>query len=364
MSTRARSRVRTRAGRTASVLLAVLALLLGTTSCVGTEEPLRVTAWFEDTAGLFVDNDVAVRGVPIGRVAEITPRGEVVEVVLELDPQTSLPADVAAVIANRSVATDRYVELTPAQGEGPRLADGDVIDVERTRSPVEFDDLLATLEEVAGGLSGERPAGAIRRLLEVGARTLAGTGETANDTIAAFASAARGLAGNREALTGTVTELDRLTGALAADDAVVRQFMVSVSDATDLLADERERLGGSLRALSGALRALADFVERHRSQLRSSVTGLSAVLDSLLEHQAELAETVEVLPLTMRNVGDAIGTEGPYKDRLNIRLPPTYLVPENHLAREICDALPVRVCALLGTSPTLQQVLEALGGAG
>lgn len=363
MSTRPTTRPSTQARRRAAVLLALLSVLAAATGCVGREDPMEVTAYFEDTAGLFVDNDVAVRGVPVGRVASITPQGEVVEVVLELEPGISVPADVAAVIANRSVATDRYVELTPPVAEGPRLADGDVIDLERTRTPVEFDDLLATLEEVATGLSGERPAGAIRRLLATGAQTLRGTGETTNETIASFAEAMRGLSGNRGALTGTIVELDRLTGALAADDRVVREFMTSVSDATDLLADERDALRASLRALAAALATLETFVEDNREGLRSTLTGLTEVTESLLEHQEQLIETVEVLPLTMRNVGDAIGTEGPYADRLNIRLPPTYLAPENHVVREICAALPVPLCPLIGPSPTLQQLLEALGGA-
>lgn len=347
--------------RRVGIVAGVLAFLVTTTGCLPRSAPMEVTAWFDDVAGLFVDNDVAVRGVAVGRVSEITPRGDLVEVTLELGPDTSVPADAAAVIANRSVATDRYVELTPADPAGPRLADGDVIGVDRTRNPVEFDDLLATLEEVTTGLSGKKPAGAIRRLMATSADTLEGTGSTFNETIGSLAGAMEGLSGNREALTGTVGELDRLTGALARNDDTVREFMTSVSDAADLLADERHNMGASLRALSSALEELSSFVREHRGGLRSSLTGLTRVTDSLLEHQEELAELVEVLPLTMRNVGDAIGKEGPYEDRLNVRLPPTYLVPENQLVREVCDALPVPLCPLVGTSPTLAQLFEALG---
>lgn len=350
--------------RRVGVVAGVLALLATTAGCLPRSSPMEVTAWFDDVAGLFVDNDVAVRGVPVGRVSKIAPRGDLVEVTLELDPDTSVPADAAAVIANRSVATDRYVELTPADPEGPRLGDGDVIDVERTRNPVEFDELLATLEEVTTGLSGKRPAGAIRRLMATSAETLRGTGTTFNDTVGSLAGAMEGLSGNREVLTGTVSEMDRLTAALAGNDETVREFMTSVSDAADMLADERDNMGESLRALSSALEALSVFVRENRTALRSSLTGLTKVTDSLLKHQKELAEVVEVLPLTMRNVGDAIGKEGPYKDRLNVRLPPTYLVPENQLAREVCDALPVPLCALVGTSPTLEQLFDVLGGGG
>ena len=347
--------------RVLAVLVAGALLLAG--ACVpGSSSTMTVTAWFDDVAGLFVGNDVAVRGVPVGSVTAIEPRGDLVEVTLVVESDLPVPATAGAVIANRSVATDRYVELTPPSGDGEPLADGDVIPVERTRAPVEFDDLLASLETLSTGLAGERPAGALRRLLEVGADVAEGNGSLANETVRRLSEALAGLAGNREELVGTVEGLDGLTAALADNDDAVRAFIVSVSDAADLLADERADLGASIRALSDALEALARFVRRHRDDLGSSLRGLTEVTDSLLEHQDSLVEVVEVLPLTMRNIGDAIGTEGPYEDRLDIRLPATYLLPENAIVREVCDALPIRLCPLIGTSPSLEDLFELIGG--
>ena len=122
-------------------LVAVLVLLA--TGCVPDAvrgEKITVTAYFADSAGLFVGNDVGVLGVPIGKVTDIEPDGDRVKVTMEIDADRAVPADAGAVVVARSVATDRYVELTPVYDGGEKLTDGAEIDVERTASPVDFDE--------------------------------------------------------------------------------------------------------------------------------------------------------------------------------------------------------------------------------
>lgn len=345
------------------VLAAVLAPLLLLAGCNPlAADPIRVTAELDDAAGLFVGNDVGILGVPVGSVTAITPRGGVVEVELEIDAGTDLPASAGAVVVARSIATDRYVELTPAFDDGPRLEDGDRIPLERTRTPVEFDEVLASLEQLSDGLSGtDGDADSLRRVLAASARALDGRGADANATLEQLAEAAGGLAEHRGELTGTIEGLDDLTALLAANEQVVDGFLTSVADATDLLADERHRFGRSLTALSGALRSLASFVEDNRGALRGSLRGLTRVTENLLVHQAELAEAVEVAPLTFENIGNAVGED----DRLDVRLPPRHLSPVPELTDLLCDGVaPDGACDELGTAPDVADLLEALLGVG
>ena len=109
-------------------LLVVLATLVGLSGCTpvlgGT---MTVTALMADSAGLFVGNDVGVLGVPVGKVTSIKPEGTHVRVTMSIDSDQPVPADAGAVVVARSVATDRYVELTPVYHSGPRMKDGAVI---------------------------------------------------------------------------------------------------------------------------------------------------------------------------------------------------------------------------------------------
>ncbi|WP_121258898.1 MCE family protein [Nocardioides ferulae] len=347
------------------LLVPVLALLLGTAGCnpLGSDA-MQITVELDDSAGLFVGNDVGVLGVPVGEVTAITPRGAHVEVELEVDADADLPADAGAVVVARSVATDRYVELTPAFGDGPRLEDGDRIPLDRTRTPVEFDEVLASLDGFSTGLAGpDGDARSLRRLLSTSADALSGHGADANRTVRQLAAAMGDLSGHGDDLVGTIDGLDQLTALVAANDEVVDQLLTSVADASDLLADERHAFGRSLSSLSRALRTLAAFVGENRGalrgSLRGSLRGLTRVTRNLLVHQADLAEAVEVAPLTFENIGNAIGDD----DRLDVRLPLRHLSPSHELTDALCDdVLPPGVCDELGTSPDLGDLLGALLG--
>ncbi|WP_161962290.1 MCE family protein [Nocardioides speluncae] len=319
----------------------------------------KITAEFRDSAGLFVGNDVGVLGVPVGEITSIEPAGEVVKVELKVDGDISIPASAGAVVVARSVATDRYIELTPVYAEGPRMKSGATIPLDRTRAPVEFDEALATLADITKGLKGEDgEAATLRRLLEAGATNLRGRGADINDTIDNLTIAAEGLADNRGEITGTVDDLDALVTLLATNKTVVDEFITSITDTTDLFADESQNFGRSLKALQKALRTLARFVRDNRKEIRSTTVGVGRLADRLLTHQADLEETLEVLPLTVKNIGDAVNPE---TNRLNSKLPLQYISPIQPITEPICELLP-DICAQLGTSPDLAALLDALTG--
>ena len=172
---------------------------------------ITVTAYFPDTSGLFVGNDVGILGVTVGKITDIDPEGERVKVTLEVDDEHDVPADVGAVVVARSVATDRYVELTPVYDSGPTLGDGDVIPVERTRTPVDFDQVLGALNTFATGIAGSgKSKKAIRRLINSGARALDGRGQLVSDTVTDLADAVGSVSGQREDLSATIRSLDTL----------------------------------------------------------------------------------------------------------------------------------------------------------
>ncbi len=336
------------------------AVLLPLPACLPLgDDALTVTVQLEDTAGLFVGNDVGVLGVSVGEITDIEPAGSHVKVTLSIDADVPVPADAGAVVVARSVATDRYLELTPRYESGPRMADDAVIPMERTKTPAEFDDVLASLDELSTGLSGPDGDGkGLRRMLSAAADTLDGRGAELNQTVTALADASQGLAGNSDEIASTIGSLDRLTGLLAEDREAVDQLLVSMTDATDMFSDERHRFGKALTSLSRALRSLARFVAENRSELRGSLKGLTTVTDNLLRHQGELAEVMEVGPLTLGNIGDAIGKD----DRLHVKLPLQHLSPAREVTDEICAALPF-VCEELGVAPSLPDLIRNLIGA-
>ena len=136
----------------ATLVTALMTLQLGG-CCLVDGGSRTVTVMFADTAGLFEGNDVGVLGVRVGKVTEIEPDGDAVRVTLTIDdPDVRFPERANAAVVARSVATDRYVEVTPVYAGGPQLRDGATIPLDRTVTPVDFDQVLASVDKLGRGL--------------------------------------------------------------------------------------------------------------------------------------------------------------------------------------------------------------------
>ncbi|WP_241837896.1 MCE family protein [Streptomyces sp. CB03234] len=270
-------------------------------------EPVRVTAYFPRTVGIYPGSDVRVLGVRIGEVKEITPLGERVRVVLEYDAGRKVPADAKAAIINSSVVSDRYVQLLPVYRKGPALGDGDVIPEERTAVPVELDRVFDSLHTTSEALGprGANKEGSLARLLGVSADNLEGQGENLHRTVEDLSLAVTTLADGRQDLFGTVRNLQVFTAALAADDKSVRSFNDSLAKVADQLAAERKDLAAALRHLGVALADVSEFVRNNKKSLSTNVEGLAEVTKVLVTQRAALAEVLEVAPAGLSNLQNA-----------------------------------------------------------
>ncbi len=308
---------------------------------------MEVVAYFEDSAGLFVGNDVGILGVVVGKVKSIEPDGEQVKVTMEIDDEYEVPADAGAVVVARSVATDRYVELTPVYSKGPTLEDGDEISIERTRAPVDFDQVLASLNEFATGIAGSKKATrAIERFINQGTSALKGNGPLINQTIHALQEGVNGIHAQRDNIASTLRSLDVLLAAVSANESTAREFIRQVTDAADLLADERQNFATALRSLDDAVTIVARFAVDNREQIVEALDGSTRLMKTILEKQRNLTEILRVMPLTLQNLQRArIG------DRIPVTFDPVVLTPLGGTLNEICDQLPPAICQLIGTDP-------------
>jgi phospholipid/cholesterol/gamma-HCH transport system substrate-binding protein len=286
------------------VVAAALTALLATGSCgLPGEDMITVTAHFTDSVGLFEGNNVDVLGVPVGKVTDVTPKGDRVEIRMKLPKDMAIPATAGALIIPPTVITDRYIELTPAYTGGPALADGAVIPLERTRTPVEFDRIIRAIDDLANSLTAdEATTGAIRDALGVAAQNLAGNGADVRRSIEGLSEAVGTLSANRDDLIGLVKSLDTLTATFARNDATVRQFSRNVTDATAVLAASGPELQKTIAALTTALTEVGDFVARNKKLARNGVVALTDVLETLNKHRSDVAEALDVLPLTFQNL--------------------------------------------------------------
>ena len=267
--------------RTKLQLLAFLAISLLTMSYlsftyVGLDRLLLgsgydVAADFEDSGGIFVNAEVTYRGVSVGRVSDMELTDDGVRVVMTIEPDAEpIPADAAAVVANRSAVGEQYVDLRPERDDGPFLEEGAVIPRDRTSIPIPVEQLLLNVDQLANSIDkdnlrivvdelGRAFAGSgddLGRLIDNGDLLLARAeqslpqtlrlitdGQTVLDTQVDSRSAIRAWARDLRAVTDTLVELD----------PEFREIVVNAPDAgvalERLIRDAGPGLGGLVRNL-------------------------------------------------------------------------------------------------------------------
>jgi phospholipid/cholesterol/gamma-HCH transport system substrate-binding protein len=333
----------------------VVAMLIGTRTPAGTE----ITLHFTDTTGLYVGNDVEVIGVPVGTVTAIEPRGTSVEVTARLDDDVPIAADTGAVIMQSALVTDRFVELTTPWTAGPRLEAGATIGLDRTRSPVNVDDIVGAVDELVVALQDTADGSTVGDLLAVSAQRLDGQGARIADTIDAAAAAlgtVDALGDDALAVTG---DLEVLVGMLAERDTAVQQLAASVADASTVLASQRQDLTATLTALQSLTATAGQIVTETQGLVVSDLDRATDVLATLADRTAEIGQTYDVLPLVAENLTRAYD---PDLRRTRIRVDVRNTGPFSPVARtDLCVLLLTTDCDLL-TNTSGTGILDPLLG--
>jgi phospholipid/cholesterol/gamma-HCH transport system substrate-binding protein len=264
----------------------------------------RYTAVFTGVVGLYEDNDVRVLGVKVGHVDVVEPQGDLVRVEMLVDRDIRIPSTAKAVIVAPSLVSDRYVQFTPAYTGGPQMAEGTVLPRERTATPLEVDDLYASLNRVSTtlGPNGANKNGALSDLLNTLAKNSKGNGKALHDTITQLGQLGETLSGSDEDLFATVDNLQKFTSALADSDDAVNEFNEQAADVSRFLADERGDLAAAVQQLGIALGAVQQFINTNRAHLKSNVDKLASVTNVLVDQRAALSEVLDVAPVALSNI--------------------------------------------------------------
>ncbi|GFG68707.1 MCE family protein [Mycolicibacter senuensis] len=272
---------------------------------------IRVTAQFEDAVGLYTGNGVSVLGMDVGKVTSITPKGGYVEVKLAIDASVDIPADVEAVTVSSSVLTDRHVELTPAYTGGPKLRNGDVLSLERTRTPVEFERTLAMMHKLGSALRGdENNQGPLGEFVALGSKITVGNGPDLKATLGRLSEAlqvgADKGAHSKKAIQAIITGVAELSEAASRNDAALREFGSYIHQLSDILAAENLGGGNTGAKINRLLAETSRLLEGNSERLRDAFTAVRTVATTLTDNERDLREILDVGPLFIDNFYNVI----------------------------------------------------------
>lgn len=297
-------------GRLLTNLIAVLVLGVVMVGWVVTQiinagvgAPFTVTADFAASGGVFTNQEVTYRGVVVGRIGALALNDDGVDIQLLIDPDWSgrIPTDVMAAVQSKSAVGEQFVNLTPLSDAGPTLEDGDVIARELTALPVDFQDLLRSLEKVLADVPPEQT----RRLIENLALGLEGRSQDISRIIASLGTLAEGFASvapEQRRLLQTSTEAG--TAFLATKD----EFAAALSAADDVLegiGDEPEELRRLFAANDRFAREGIALLARRGDDLAGGIGALADLMTFQRSEGAAIARSLEYVPQFLHAVEDA-----------------------------------------------------------
>ncbi len=97
---------------------------------------ISVRVLLPESGGLLTNQDVTLRGIPIGRVTSINLTGKGVEAVAAINASVRIPRDSPVRVSGLSAAGEQYLDFRPQHSGGPYLADGTVISEHQAAVPV------------------------------------------------------------------------------------------------------------------------------------------------------------------------------------------------------------------------------------
>jgi phospholipid/cholesterol/gamma-HCH transport system substrate-binding protein len=263
----------------------------------------HLVAYFDNSNGIFVGDEVRIVGVPVGKIDKIEPEPLRVKISFWLDHQYSVPADAKAVILSPSLVTSRAIQLTPPYSGGPVMADNATIPQERTAVPVEFDDFRQQLKKLNDALQPTKPGGVspLGALVDTTADNLRGQGSAIRDTIIKLSQAISALGDHSNDLFSTLKNLSILVSALHGSADLLAQLNQNLASVTNLVANDPHEVGNAVRDLGDLAGQLKAFVNDNRESLGTTADKLASVSQALHDSIPDIKDALHVAPNTLQN---------------------------------------------------------------
>src|SRR4051812_40150957 len=102
---------------------------------------------FREATTLAEQAEVRISGVPVGKVQKKQLDGRFTEAVLNIESRYApLPADTHAILRQKTLLGETYVELTPGHRDGPKIPDNGTLPQGQVGQTVQLDEIFRTFD--------------------------------------------------------------------------------------------------------------------------------------------------------------------------------------------------------------------------
>jgi phospholipid/cholesterol/gamma-HCH transport system substrate-binding protein len=298
--------MKTRNARIGLAVVLVLALVGGmvvAARSLSTMDRTHITAYFDNSNGLFRGDEVRILGVPVGAIDAIEPEANRVKISFWVDDTVKVPADVRAAILSPQLVTARAIQLTPAYSGGPVMRSGAVIPQARTAVPLEWDDLRAQLDKLTAALQPTQPGGVstLGAFINTAADNLRGQGANIRDAIIKMSQAFSILGDHSSDIFSTIKNLSVVVSALHDSSGLLRQLNGNLASVTALLANDPDEVGHAISDLNNVVADTTSFIADNREALGTTTDKLSSISKAVGDSLDDIKQTLHVAPTSFQN---------------------------------------------------------------
>ena len=271
----------------------------------------QISAEFNQAENLGSQADVRISGVNVGKVIRVglDRRTGLTRAVMEIDPQFApRPANTRAILREKTLLGETYVELSPGSSTGPKLADGGTLPRGQIAPTVQLDQILSTFDPATRQ--------AFETWMQQQGMALTGRGQDLNAALAQlypFATnvdSVLAVLGRDSAATSTLlSDGGQVLAAVTRSPAALQQLVNNANTTFSATAAQAVALAATIRAFPPFLTATKTTIDRVArfasttkplvDELRPAAIQLSPALQSVAVLAPELNSLlVNVGPLT------------------------------------------------------------------
>ncbi|QFS90314.1 mce related protein [Mycobacterium sp. THAF192] len=305
----------------------------------------KVSVQLPAAAGLYENANVTYRGTNVGRVqgVSLTETGVVAELSLKSD--IPIPSDLTAEVHSASSIGEQYVALIPDSDTG-RLAEGDVIPLNRTSVPPDISELLAATNN---GLE-VIPRDNLQTVVSEASTAVGGLGPDLARLVKGSTTLAIDARNNLDALTNLIDNSKPILDSQTATAGSIEAWAANLASVTEQLKNEDQAVAGILQVGPRAADEVRQLFDRLQPTLPVVLANLVTLGDVAVTYQPHLEQLLVLAPSGVEVVQGAgltnRNTKQDYKGaflsfNLNLNLPPPcltgYLPPQQARPTSLTD---------------------------
>ncbi|MBA2955729.1 MCE family protein [Nocardioides sp. MAH-18] len=270
------------------------------------DDPITVTAEFQDVLDLVPRSTVKVNDVSVGQVTDVALAGQHAVVTMEIQNDVDLPANSVAELRTTSLLGEKFVQLSAPTDVAPEgeIADGAEIPLDRTgRNP--------EVEEVLGALSLVLNGGGVAQLKTIASelnKALDGREDTARSVLDQVRRFMQQLDENKAGIVDAIDSVNQLAKSVTAQQDSIDAALDELPDALESIDQQRADLVKMLKALDRLGDVGVRVISRTKDGTIAALEQLSPVLTELANSGDDLVNSFHVF-LTYPFVDEVVGRD-------------------------------------------------------